>query len=128
MVNKYKGEVAVENANGEIFILCYPVNSIVALEELTGKDFMTLTRELSSGQFSIKVVRQIVWAGLLAKHPQVKEKDAGDLMNDVGINNMLAKISESFEKAFPNPQTGEAAGTAPANPSDGSGKISANNL
>jgi hypothetical protein len=133
MVNKYRGEVSIEYQNNEgvlrSYTLCFPINSIVRLEEVSGNNFISITKDLMQGNISIKMIRQILWAGLIAKQPTMTQEAVGEIIDEVGLQEMINKINESFEAAFPTNRTEDGGETAGANPPQlGNGKISRSHL
>lgn len=80
--------------------LRYDVNSLVKIEELTGKPITTITTE----DIGIKDIRSIIYAGLRWESKSLTLDKVGDLMSEVmaekGLEYLIEKISEGFELAF----------------------------
>ena len=92
MSNHLKGEVTFE-AKGESWKLAYPINSIIALEDALGVKVDALDQ-------SIRTVRTVFWAGLLA-HNEVSEHEAGELIDAIGLPKAAELTGAAFTQAFP---------------------------
>lgn len=102
MANPHRGEVAFE-ANGERYVLRYSIDAICALEGSTGKGIVALVGELMNPTtMSITLARKVLWAGLQEHHPDITEKQAGELIVAAGGLGKIVKLfNDSFERAFP---------------------------
>jgi len=134
MANPHKGEYAFEAA-GKNYTLLFSVDALCALEAATGKGIAILSMEMANPQrSSVTLLRQMVWAGLREKHPDIDIKAAGELIVSAGgFMPMMRHIDEAFSMAFPfdavkpdgaaNPQEGQPQkdGTGPASTPTGAG-------
>lgn len=100
MANKFKGEVKV-TAGEQEYTLRFDMNALVELEDATGMPVPKLA--LSFGdpeQMSYKLLRSMFWAGLLHHHPDVTVEEAGRIMSEIDLLEVIEKISEAFAAAF----------------------------
>lgn len=95
MINPHKGEVAFE-ANGQRYVLQFSIDAVCTLEGETGKGFVALVEELEQNP-SLTLMRQLLWAGLLERHPDITLKEAGELIPAAGG---LVGAMDLFNKAF----------------------------
>lgn len=122
MSNPNKGDVEVE-AGGKTYTLRFSIDALCQLEAKAGKSFQKIGDDLASGQVSLTLARQLLWAGLREHHSEITEKMAGELMPLMGgLTGCVPKIVEGLNFAFP-----EIAGETP-NPQkpgqDGTGSAS----
>lgn len=61
---------------------------------------------------SLKVIRGIFYVALQQEHPEMTERDAGNLISEVGIAAASEALSEAVSQAFPD-DSGEEVGNAP---------------
>lgn len=101
MAGSVKGEVAFK-AGGEDYILLLDFNALCDLEgELPG--LMDGTAEIKSPS----AIRAVFHAGLQARHPGVGIREAGDIIQDVGLAEAGDLVRRSFEASFPAAKGGE---------------------
>lgn len=62
----------------EDYKLKYTINSLVKMEEETGRSFMEV---LSSGNLDFAALRRLVFYGFVAEHPEMKIEEAGDIID-----------------------------------------------
>lgn len=106
MANKVKGQVAFE-AGGQDYILLLDFNALCELEdELPG--LMDGTAKIESP----KAIRAVFHAGLQAHHKDIGLRDAGVIIQDIGLEEAANLIRRSFEASFP-PATGGEGETRP---------------
>lgn len=105
MANPLKGEVEFE-AGGETYVLLLDFNALCELEtEVPG--LMDGTAEIKSPS----AIRAVVHAGLAAHHPALSLRDAGNLINMIGLEAAGDLVSRSFAGSFP-----ASGGEEPARP------------
>ena len=90
------------------YTLRFTVDAIVQLEEKTGRTFPILAAELSDPlKVSMALLRQIFWAALQDRHPDVGVKQAGELIVDAGgMTKGLELVGLALERAFPEGRAG----------------------
>lgn len=102
MINPHKGEVSFE-ADGQRFVLQYSIDAVCTLEGETGKGFVALVEELEQNP-SLTLMRQMLWAGLLERHPDITLKEAGELIPAAGgLVGAMVLFNKAFQVAFPAP-------------------------
>ena len=121
MANALKGEVAFSVESGDLagdYVLLLDFNALCDLEDdLPG---------LMDGSAAIKTpsaIRAVFHAGLQARHDGISLRDAGSIIQAIGIETAGELVSRSFEASFKT--GGEEADRprkTPANPGAGSGR------
>lgn len=108
MANRVKGEVGFE-VDGEDYVLLLDFNALCDLEDdLPG--LMDGTAEIRSP----KAIRRVFHAGLQAHHEGLTEREAGVLIQGLGLERAGQLVKESFAASFP-----EQGGKGPARPRSG---------
>ena len=103
MTNRVKGEVAFE-AEGQGYVLLLDFNALCELEDdLPG--LMDGTAEIKSP----KAIRTVFHAGLQARHPGIDLRDAGEIIQSIGLEAAANLVRLSFEASFPSADGGEGA-------------------
>lgn len=108
--------VSVE-IGGVEYRLKFTLNSLVVLEELTGKTVEQVMAELDAGQMSFTFVRTFIQAALYNHKRGITAEEAGDLASEYGdAIGLVVKASEALALAFPQPDQSESAsaGNQPA--------------
>jgi hypothetical protein len=98
MANPHRGEVSFE-AEGRTYTMVFNTNTICELEEETGQTIQALGGQLANP--GMRLVRQIVWAGLRKYHPGLSMAEAGDVIDAVGAAQIGEIIGRAFTLAFP---------------------------
>ena len=81
---------------GKSYELKFTVNSMAELEDMTGQELGSL---LSGGQF--KMLRYLMWAGLIDKNPELTVKGAGELVEEyLQSGGALDVLGEVLTKAI----------------------------
>jgi hypothetical protein len=101
MANNWKGEVELE-AGGRKLLFRLGVNEMIELQGdfgLADKDeeFATALRNLSG----FKRHRDAIFRGLQLHQPDVTLKQAGDVMNEIGMAQVGELIAKALVLAFP---------------------------
>lgn len=120
MANRYRGEVAFE-AGGEPRALRLGMNELIALQDAMGlaeddEKFM-LTLATIKG---LRTVRKILAHALQGDGaPSEKERQAGDIVTELGVTKVGTLIQEALRWAMPDPDPGARPGKAgsPGGPS-----------
>jgi hypothetical protein len=106
---------------GTTYRLVYNNDTFVEVEnQLGGRSFLSVLKELSRGEPSIGAIRALLWAGLQNQHPDIElgqcgdwilagEQDAIDAMTRA-ITASMPKAAEDGDKPAANPPK-KAAGT-----------------
>jgi len=99
MANKHRGEVELAGRT-----LRFTINSLCALEDVTGQGIVDLVAGFSVKAPRLTLVRSMLWAGLIDKHPETTPMDAGNIIEDVGLPAVTAAVREAFAASFPAPE------------------------
>lgn len=95
MTNPVRGEVGFKVGDTD-YILVLDFNVLCDLEDdLPG---------IMDGKMEVKrpsIIRRIFHAGLMKHHAGLSERDAGDLIQAVGIAEAGALVGEAFKVSFP---------------------------
>lgn len=106
MANPHKGAVALETAD-KVYSLRFTTNSICELEDALGRPVGEIVSDLQSAEkSSMKLIRSLVWGGLIADQPDLTTKEAGEILDSVGMAEMTAKIGTAFQRFFPSRKGG----------------------
>lgn len=100
MGNALKGEVTIDLGD-ENYTLVYSVNAIIALEEKTGLPITRIGDFLGGEAFSFANARTFFWAGLIEHQPDLSERDAGDIMSELGVEQALTLATDSLKASLP---------------------------
>lgn len=107
MANPHRGAVALET-DGKVYSLRFTTNSICELEEHFGQPIAKIVTELQDeSNASMKMVRAVVWGALLSEQPDITLKDAGNLLDEVGVDALTEKLGLALQRFFPDAEAGE---------------------
>ncbi|SHE66174.1 hypothetical protein SAMN05444392_102272 [Seinonella peptonophila] len=96
MANKQAGYVSIKLDKQRKFK--YTFNALVELEDILGKGFGQM-----EGNFKMKDLRSIVWAGLIHESPDLTVEEAGDLIDQAESIEAVAKAAtEAIEMTVGN--------------------------
>lgn len=83
---------------GERYPVALTVNSLCGLEEMFGgRSISVVGEEIASGRAGARGVRALFRAGVIAKHPEVTERDAGRMVDHLGSEEAGSIIMGAFE-------------------------------
>lgn len=119
MANKLKGEFTLDlqpaEAGGPMgsLTLVYDWDALEHLEDYMNLGLIEVMIMLNRG-FRLKLVRALFWAGIQARHSDVKRADMDDLIDRCGgAFELFGKLGEGLVKAFPTPEAGGDAAPGP---------------
>lgn len=98
MANPSRGEVTFTVADVE-YTIKFSTNAICELEALQNKGLNEIVGDLER----LSTVRALLWAGLHSNHPNVTLKQAGDLIDKLGMVAATDVIGRALNAAFPPP-------------------------
>lgn len=96
-------EVAFE-ACGKPYRLCFSANALCSIEDALGASIETLGEQMASPTGKrLSLMRLFLWAGLQEHHhAEIKDvRDAGRLMQQIGMEETSALIGKGFGLAMP---------------------------
>lgn len=103
MVNKHKGEVALEY-DGATYRMRLDFNALAEFEGIVGGDANALSMLQNPADLNASKTRALFWAGLKQCHPEIQIETAGAILSA-----NLDKMSEAMGAAFPDAEPGNAA-------------------
>lgn len=104
MANPLRGEVDLV-AGGTTYTLRMSINEIVQLETLLDMGVMEISVLLGEGvNPRLGAWRAALWASLQCHHKGTTLEDAGEIIAAAGFPNVMAKVGEALQAAFPAPE------------------------
>lgn len=106
MANKVKGEVGFKVEDGDLageYVLLLDFNALCDLED----DFPGIMK----GELALespKAIRKVFAVGLSARHPDVNERKAGEIIQAVGLGRVAQLVGDAFKASFPEAAKGDA--------------------
>jgi hypothetical protein len=85
------------------FTLCYSTNALVEFEKISGLKATQIAAVFNVGKgndISFDRLRQIFWAGLTDCHEGLTERQAGLIMDDLGMEKVGRLLGDALTKAF----------------------------
>lgn len=86
---KLRGEAKMDNG----YTVRIDMNALAEFEEATGKKALTVLTQMGKGDPSIRDMRALLWACLVTAQPEITLAEAGDLLNEGGMDALLAAIN-----------------------------------
>lgn len=84
----------VLKVEGKDYLVHYSINSLVRMEQETGKGFVNIFDE---NDISIGTIRGLIFYGLISKQREFTHEDAGRIMDGlIADGKSIMKISEMF--------------------------------
>jgi hypothetical protein len=123
MANPMKGQARFEAAK-KPWTLTFGFNELVSLEDELGVKVDEIGAKLGE---SARMVRTVFRVCLEAEHGQMTDREAGDLISEIGLQEAAQHIAKAFAAAFPS-GSAEAGPPQPASaparkrPTRGTGK------
>lgn len=109
MANKHQGEVPIE-VDGHKYTLVLTTNSLVELEERVNMSMGELSDTMTDPKkFRVKMLRDIFWASLIAKHPAITDDEVKRILDGLAPGEAMALATKVFQMAFPEAQEGDGA-------------------
>jgi len=104
MANPLRGEVDLV-AGETTYTLRMSINEIVQLETLLDMGVMEISSMLGeAGNPRLGAWRAALWAALQGHHKGTTLEDAGEIIAQAGFANVMAKVGEALQAAFPAPE------------------------
>jgi hypothetical protein len=98
MANPHRGHVEIE-ADGKTYRLVFSTHALCCLEDATGLSVSVLGQQMADPKISL--LRSMMWAALRDYHEDVSIRQAGDLMDVIGIAESGEALGRAFVLAFP---------------------------
>lgn len=111
MADSIKGRVPFE-AGGKSYALRLSINAQAVYEEAAGESVIASMTNLNAKADSVLRLRRMFWAGLQGAGHVMTLAQAGDLMEEVGLNPAARLVTQAFLLAYPQPDPEEADSSA----------------
>ena len=107
MGNSVKGVFDLP-AGDAVYKIRFGMNEIIELEEKFDRPATQIFTEMMTAEnFRFRYLRDILHAGLQEHHPDVTEKEAGNIITEVGVTAASRVLMEAVMAAFPDTVVGE---------------------
>ena len=100
-----RGAIEFE-AGGVTRQLRYGMNAMARFQDVTGQTFLSALDKFQTDPTDMRTMRAIFWAGL----GNVTVEEAGDLIDEVGFQDVAEMIRQAITAAFPQAGEAEASG------------------
>lgn len=122
MANPQRGEVDLK-AGDKTYRFRLSMNTLCEMEDHFGKSFNEIMADLGKKP-SMKGLRTVVMFGLRDNEPAPDEKEAGKVIDDVGVTAINEALKKAIKSAFPDVEESEGENPQTASPKNGTGKAS----
>lgn len=109
MGNAKRARISFESGN-ETHTLALTTNAMCRYQEKAGETLVAGLQALQKESSDIVRIRRLFWAGLA----ECSEDEAGDLIDDIGLNRAAELLGEAAVLAFPQDDAGADAGKGKA--------------
>ena len=94
-----KGTVEFE-AGGKAYSMRLSTNAQVRYQRAAGETFLDGLTAVQKNPSDLDRLRRLIWASM-SHTGDLSEDTAGDIMDEIGIETAIAKLSEAVTAAFP---------------------------
>ena len=102
-----RGEATFQ-AKGETWVMRFGNNEFCTIEDKFDRPFAQVAAELDGDAFNFRTFRAIFAIGLKRKQPTVDDNIAGDIIDDLGMEEAVRMLGECIRSALPQKKAGEA--------------------
>lgn len=106
MANKHKGEVSLQ-VGSETYTMRLSINAMCNLEDSLKRPIDDIISDLSQGNVNMSTLRAIAHATLTDTHKDITLEAVGEIMSEVGVETVVAKLTESLRASFPEAKVAE---------------------
>ena len=108
MANPHRGEVGVTIA-GKPYTLVFTTNALCELEDALNRSAFAVFAEVAKATQDATVLRYstlraMLWAALRERHAGISLKEAGGMMEDFGIREVMGALVQAMAAAMPDPE------------------------
>lgn len=97
MANEYRGEVSLDGPDGELK-LKFTTNAICEFEKLHNKPVLKVFSDIPKKmETPTYLIRDMFFAALLEFQPGTTPKDAGNLMDEIGLERVTDAVMDALE-------------------------------
>lgn len=89
--NEYKFQV-----EGKDYSLKFDMNALAEMEEALDLTVPQIGQLALEGKFGVKLVRGLLWAGLLHSNPNLTIAEAGEILGELGLEEGAKVASEAL--------------------------------
>lgn len=108
MANKERGEIAFD-ALEQSWTLKLGTNAMCEIEDATGKTICEVGEVMGDQKrVTIKLMRTVFWGALRDHHEDITVKQAGGIIDAIGMQEAGRLIGEAFQAAMPVQKEGAA--------------------
>lgn len=108
MANKERGEIAFD-ALGQSWTLKLGTNAMCEIEDAIGKTISEIGEVMGDQKrVTIKLMRTVFWGALRDHHEDITVKQAGGIIDAIGMQQAGRLIGEAFQAAMPVQKEGAA--------------------
>lgn len=101
MPNPHKGEAEI-TIGDKVYKMRLGFDCLATIEEKTGQPIEHTFRALSDTEKPrLRLMRLVFWAALLEYQPDLTEKEAGDLIVEAGLGNVMTAFGQVTTATFP---------------------------
>lgn len=106
MANLHRGSVSLQTGD-RTYTLSFSTNALCELEDRTGKTIQVLANALNVPDgVSLKMVRDLLWGALRDHHEDTDIHTAGEVIDTVGLPDVMEAIGKALRAAFPDAKGG----------------------
>ena len=98
MTNSVKGEIQFESG-GKTYTFKLGMNAQAVIEERTGMTMAKFFKEDRLEDLGAREVRLIFWAALHRQHPEMTEETAGDIIDEIGADEVAELLVRGVKAA-----------------------------
>lgn len=98
MANPFRQEHKIIGESGRTYSLKYSMNAVVELEEALRMPISQFTQ--LAHNFGVREARALLWAGLLHKQKDLTIEQAGDILEDIGLEKASKEAAEALGEAL----------------------------
>lgn len=99
MANSRRGSVALQ-AGDAAYMVSFSVNALCELEDAFGVSVQNIGA-IFDKDASMKDVRKLARCALSDNHPEVTDKEAGQIVTDAGLPIFMETVQKAFQLTFP---------------------------
>ncbi len=96
------------SALSQPYKVCFTTEAQVAFEDAAGGvSFFGVLQAFQEGSLpAVKIIRNLLWAGLTEHQSKITQKDASLIMDELGVRRVAEIVGEAIQLAFPESKEG----------------------
>ncbi|HEU4986863.1 MAG TPA: GTA-gp10 family protein [Rhizobiaceae bacterium] len=101
MANRHRGEVSFDAA-GKTWTMRLSTNALCELEDALGSGVDAIGTSMADPRSAkVKTLRLIMWASLTDHHEGVTVRQAGELIDEIGLDTAMGLVQKAFAAMQP---------------------------